>query len=300
MAKINRFYLFIAALVMSKTYDASAATKFSMDTCYDIRNCCAPWFKKANDSGIDPNDTEIQDPMMQECCESRYSTGSTNYSNCFNVCMSTDVSNTPSAYYCSDLNESDTKATVDCDTASDIDSRIQDVNNMDYIGYSAPYKNICNPVYWAPQDSDGNPKPNAICRREYWNEDEVYFSYICNGDMGCYNYAKGYVKCNDGGSGGGAEPDYVPPSCISGEYWNLWGAPGLGANGGAGSCTTCPTYNYASGKYFSDLASSSQRNTDTSAAGSGGNIRFCYVPRGNVFTDNSGTFQYVNDCYYGS
>lgn len=204
MAKINRFYLFIAALVMSKTYSASAATKLPLDTCYDIRSCCAPWFQKAKDEGLNPDDTEIQDPMMQECCESRYSTGTSSYSSCVNVCNNAKSSTLSSTY---------------CNSSSS-------------------------------------------------------------------------------GSSGGDEPSYIPPSCISGQYWDLWGAPGLGANGGAGSCTTCPTYNYASGKYFSDLASSSGRNDDTAAAGSGGNVQFCYVPRGNVFTDNSGTFQYVNDCYY--
>lgn len=301
MARINRFYLFIAALVMSKTYSASAATQLPLDTCYDIRKCCAPWFKlAANDPDQTITDTVYNDPMMQECCESRYSTSSSNYYSCMMACMSTD-SSTIDSTYCETPNTSDPTATVDCDTASDIDSRKAELQNTDYITYSSAYANICGPMQWTDQNADGNPQEGiSKCYNGKWDKDTVLFEYICGSKVGCYNYAKGYVKCNDGGSGGGAEPDYVPPSCISGQYWDLWGAPGLGANGGAGSCTTCPTYNYASGKYFSDLASSSQRNDDTSAAGSGGNIRFCYVPRGNVFTDNSGTFQYVNDCYYGS
>lgn len=297
MARINRFYLFIAALVMSKAYDASAATKFSMATCYDIRNCCAPWFKKANDSGITPSDTEIVDPMQAECCESRYSRGSTNYGICVNVCGGTD-SSTIDSTYCKTPDTSDSTATVDCDTASDIDVRKAELQNIDYITYSSEYANICGPLQWTDQDADGNPRVGiSKCYDGDWDYDTVLFEYICKGKIGCYNYAKRYVRCDDGSGG---EPSYIPPSCISGEYWNLWGEPGLGAYGGAGSCTTCPTYNYASGKYFSDLASSSDRNTDTSAAGSGGNVQFCYVPRGNVFADNSGAFEYVRDCYYGS
>ena len=219
MARINRFYLFIAALVMSKTYSASAA----------IVQC--------DDNMIDKGLTCFQD----------LTTGDLTY---------------------------------------------------DFIQANGYDKSVCLVWDFTDENGTGDPFPDSICIEiDYDN----LANNCCDGDRVCERVVMGYDQCDSGGgSGGGDEPSYIPPSCISGEYWNLWGAPGLGANGGAGSCTTCPAYNYASGKYFSDLASSSQRNDDTSAAGSGGNIRFCYVPRGNVFTDNSGTFQYVNDCYYGS
>lgn len=188
-----------------------------------------------------------------------------------------------------------------CDLASDTHSCAYDLEQRDMLIWGdSRYNTITCNSGWFPQDADGNPFPGvSYCAQGDFSIDEAVYIECCNEDEECMDVYMGRKDCDDGGSGGsdGGE-DYVPPSCVSGEYWNLWGAPGLGANSTAGSCTTCPGYNYASGKYFYDLASSSQRNTDTSAAGSGANVQFCYVPRGNVFTDNSGTFQYVNDCYY--
>lgn len=248
MAKINRFYLFIAALVMSKTYDASAATKLPWDTCYSIKTYC-----NSSSSGSELGEISCDFWDSYQGCYDAYAGGGFYYS------------------YPAGSNYPD----------------------MEY---------LCPTDSWQYQE-EGNLTSNSFCPEGAAIEENV-ISYCCaNQNIGgyaeCMAVVHGDMQCSDGaGSGGGDEPSYIPPSCISGQYWDLWGAPGLGANGGAGSCTTCPTYNYASGKYFSDLASSSQRNTDTSAAGTGGNVQFCYVPRGNVFTDNSGTFQYVSDCYY--
>jgi len=287
MAKIKRFYLLIAALVFSKSYEVGAV-QLPLGVCNDVKTCCKPWFNKAAAEGLDPNDTEIQDPMMSECCGTRYQTGSNEYTACYNVCMDADVS-APNTTYCNVP-----LYAPNCDEASDIQSRINDLQNIDYISYSSSYENICGPTKWTNQDSDGNPRPSSKCYKSDWNMDEVYWTYICGKDEACYFYAKGLVRCDDGGSGSLDGPDPYVPTCISGEYWWLSGNPDTNN----GWCETCEPYQYTSDKSFTGVQSNSNRNKNDTYAGSGGNVQYCYVPRGLTFTDASGTYAYISDCYY--
>lgn len=75
MSKINRFYLIIAGLLMSKTYQVEAAPVLSEYDCNGIVSCCG------NNAGIFP-----QDELIQKCCGSDYATGDL-YGMCSDACI---------------------------------------------------------------------------------------------------------------------------------------------------------------------------------------------------------------------
>lgn len=142
------------------------------------------------------------------------------------------------------------------------------------------------------EDGDGNPLPDSVCLEI---DDDSLAMGCCDNIEDCWRWLMGYEDCTGGGGSGneGNEDPYVP-TCTSGQYWNLNGTP----HTNMGTCETCDAYDYAPGKSFTGVLSSSKRNTNDSTAGSGGNVQYCYVPQGKTFTDTSGTFAYMYDCYY--
>lgn len=197
--------------------------------------------------------------------------------------------------------------TVDCDTASDIDSRIAELEYTDYIEYDKSYDMICDSGRWTNQDRDGNPTPQSKCYNGEWNYSEVLFAYVCRKQEGCYNYAQGLTRCNDDGEdnggdeGGSGQEDPPGPSTTK-----ITCQPGYYINYNDGTCEKCPdysVYNTRTGAFIKTYAGvvTSPTKTFTPGEGSDTLIDLCYVPKGSMlYNDNSGTFRFDVDCpYYG-
>lgn len=221
MAKINRFYLLIAALVMAKTTTAAAI------------DCNDPILTAAQDS---VSDWTYDGFTYQRVLEEEARTG---YNGWFTSAV---------------------------------------CNMWDNSAYTNPEDIGPMSTCWPSEinyDTDGNL---------YWA--------LCHGNVECEYVLNGYRDCTTSGSSGGGT-QYIP-KCSVGSFWNLWGNPYTEA----GTCSACPSFNYAPGKYWGVNTSDSGRNDNGPSAASGGNISSCYVPSNISFKDNAGTFVYISDCHY--
>ena len=140
---------------------------------------------------------------------------------------------------------------------------------------------------WMDQDEITGDLTDAYCPSSeinYYGDGNI-FEALCLGNTECVGVLRDGDSCV-----------YDSPVCSNGYFWYLTGTPYTSE----GYCEECPQFNYAPGKYAS-VSSTEERNNNDYQAASGQNLRFCYVPAGNTFTDNAGTFQYVQNCFfYGS
>lgn len=132
------------------------------------------------------------------------------------------------------------------------------------------------------EDADGNNLPNSICEEI---DTESLAEDCCMGYADdCASVLTGRKTCDiDTGSGGGTEEII----CSNGYYFNSQ----------TNTCSKCPVYDeaYWNGSNYSAYAETTS-NGDRQF-GSGG-LSVCYVPRNITFSDTTGSYAFMYNCYH--
>ncbi len=175
-------------------------------------------------------------------------------------------------------------AAIHCDSASDVQV-CADTLAGGRLYYSNIYKLVhCNSG-WYPQTADGDPIPGkSYCEQGDFDLDEAVYVDCCRSDDSCLRWYQGNEPCENDGSGGGQE--ITVPTCSSGYYLDETTV----------DCVKCPNYSYYAGT-FTGILGGGNNYPDI---GTDSNISQCYIPAGKTFVNNSGTYEFVSNCYYGS